>query len=55
MRYKVKMNDSEMVEVTKKQTTVELIKEKLTPIEFVILVHEIKKELKEDLKTDKKK
>jgi len=49
MKYHIKM-----VTETTKQTTIELIKEKLTPIEFVILVHELKKELKEELKKSNK-
>ena len=55
MKYRLKMNSLEMEEVKPKQTTIELIKSKLTPIEFVILVHEIKKELKEELRINKKK
>ena len=47
------MGDLEMEEV--KESRIELIKSKLTAIEFVILVHEIKKELKKELKINKKK
>ena len=55
MKYRLKMNSLEMEEVKPKSKMIELIKEKLTPIEFVILVHEIKKELKAELKINKKK
>ena len=54
MKYRLKMNSSEMEEVKPKSKTIELIKSKLTAIEFVILVHEIKKELKEEFKAKKK-
>lgn len=56
MKYRLKMNSSEMEEVKpKSKNMMDIIKSKLTPIEFVILVHEIKKELKAELKINKKK
>ena len=55
MKYRLKMGDVKMEEVKPKSKRIELIKEKLTAIEFCILVHEIKKELKEELKINKKK
>ena len=53
MKYRLKFGD-EMEEVKPTSKRIELIKEKLTGIEFVLLVHEIKKELKQELKIKKK-
>ena len=55
MKYKFSTKETQLEEVNPKKATIELIKSKLNAIEFVILVHEIKKELKEELRIDKKK
>jgi len=60
MKYRLKMNSSEMEEVKpKSKNMMDIIKSKLTPIEYLIFTYNItelvKKELKEDLKINKKK
>jgi len=56
MKYKFSTKETELEEVKPtSKNMMDIIKSKLTPIEFVILVHEIKKELKQELKINKKK
>ena len=60
MKYRLKMNSSEMEEVKpKSKNMMDIIKSKLTPIEYLIFTHNItelvKKELKAELKINKKK
>ena len=61
MKYRIKMGSTELEEVTtepKQKTIMDIIKEKLTPIEMLVFSHNIKelmkKELKQELKTNKK-
>jgi len=60
MKYRLKMNSSEMEEVKpKSKNMMDIIKSKLTPIEYLIFTYNItelvKKELKEEFKINKKK
>jgi len=48
MKYHVKM-----VESKPKKTQIELIKEKLSKIEYLVLVHHIKEIVKKELKVNK--
>jgi len=60
MKYKFSTKKTEMEEVKpKSKNMMDIIKSKLTPIEYLIFTHNItelvKKELKEELKINKKK
>jgi len=54
MKYKFSTKDIELKEVVPvKKTQIELIKEKLSKIEYVVLVHHIKEIVKKELKVKK--
>jgi hypothetical protein len=62
MKYRIKMGSTELEEVTtepKQQTIMDIIKSKLTPIELLVFSHNIKeqmrKELREEVKNKKQK